>query len=318
MTTHPLPPELTGFAFTTAQARAAGVDRGRLRAGDVTNPHHGVHVAVADSVHDDVTSRCERLLPVLRPHHWFSHRTAARIWGIPLPPAYRTAEPLHVTSIDSRAPLRHSGTVGWVTADASLRTEMVGLVPVISPADVWCQLAVRGAVTVGTVIAHEWLVAAGDFLTTGRRRAGGQRDAPLCTIADLSAAIDRRRSRRGTADLRRALADIRYPVDSAYETRLRLGLVQWGLPEPQVQVPVHTAAGLRHADLGYPAARVLLEYQGDEHRTSRERWLEDLTRIQLFQDAGNHVILVGAGDIDPDCKALASRVGRALRGETTR
>ena len=318
MPNDPLPPELTGSAFTTAQARAAGVGRGRLRGSDVVSPHHGVHVAAAEATDDSLTARCERLIPALGAHHWFSHRTAARIWGIPLLPAYRAAEPLHVMSIDAQAPLRHSGTVGWVTADASLQTEMLGLLPVVSPADVWCQLAVRGAVTVDTVIAHEWLVAAGDFLTTGRRRAGGERDAPLCTVDDLSAAIDRRRSRRGTADLRRAIADIRSPVDSPYETRLRLGLVRWGLPEPHVQVPVLTAEGIRHADLGYPAARVLLEYQGDEHRTSRERWLEDLTRIQLLQDAGNHVILVGARDIDPDCRALAARVARALRGETTR
>lgn len=91
-----------------------------------------------------------------------------------------------------------------------------------------------------------------------------------------------------------------------------------GLPEPDVQVPVVTREGVRHADLGYPGARVLLEYQGDEHRTSRERWLSDLRRIQLFQDAGYHVILVGAPDVDTHITALAGRVRRALRGENTR
>ncbi|WP_194408782.1 hypothetical protein [Microbacterium cremeum] len=314
----PLPPEFAGSAFTTAQARAAGVGRGRLRGRDVTSPHRGVHIALSDARDDDVMARCERLIPVLAPHHWFSHRTAARIWGIPLRPGYHPVESLHVISIGSRAPLRHAGTTGWVTKDARVRTEMFGVLPVVSPADTWCHLAARSAVIEGEVISHEWLVAAGDFLTTGRRRRGGERDAPLYTVDDLRAAIERRGSRRGIAELRRALTDVRSPVDSPYETRLRLGLVRAGLPEPDVQVPIMTPAGIRHADLGYPAARVLIEYQGDEHRASRERWLRDLTRVQLFQDAGYHVILVGAADVDPDCSALAERVARVLRGENTR
>ncbi|HWR85413.1 MAG TPA: hypothetical protein VN200_05420, partial [Rhodoglobus sp.] len=315
--TSPLPPELSGLAFTTAQARAAGVGRGRLRGVDVMNPHHGVHVAATDAVDEDVMSRCERLFPALRPYHWFSHRTAARIWGIPLEPAYSPREALHVMSIGSRVPFRHAGTIGWASRSEDIQVQMFDLLPVVSPAEVWCQLPLRNAVTPGAVISHEWLVAAGDYLTTGRRRAGGKRDSPLCTIDDLRAAVGRRRS-RGVVDLRRALADVRSPVDSPYESLLRLGLVRWGLPEPQVQVPVQTTMGLRHADLGYPDARVLLEFQGDDHRTSRERWLEDLTRIQLFQDAGWHVILVGAADVEPDCAALAARVGRALRRENTR
>ena len=318
MPRHPLPDDLTGSPFTTAEARAAGVRRGRLRGRDVTSPHHGVHLAAGGTTDTGVMARCERLIPVLSPHHWFSHRTSARVWGIPLQPAYSLREGLHVTSVGSRVPLRHAGTVGWVTSDPGLSSEMFGILPVVSPADTWCQLAARNAVVAGEIIAHEWLVAAGDFLITGRRRSGGGRSAPLCTIDDLRAAIDRRSSTRGTALLRRALADVRGPVDSPYETRLRIGLVRSGLPEPDVQVPVVTREGVRHADLGYPGARVLLEYQGDEHRTSRERWLSDLRRIQLFQDAGYHVILVGAPDVDTHITALAGRVRRALRGENTR
>ncbi|WP_409048564.1 hypothetical protein AB2L57_08385 [Microbacterium sp. HA-8] len=66
-----------------------------------------------------------------------------------------------------------------------------------------------------------------------------------------------------------------------------------------------------HADLGYPRERLLFEYQGDEHRTSRRRWLRDLTRRQLFEDAGYRVIEVGADDVD-DPAPLVGRVRRAL------
>ncbi len=101
-------------------------------------------------------------------------------------------------------------------------------------------------------------------------------------------------------------------MDSPQETLLRVALVDAGIPEPQVQVAVRTAAGVRHADLGWPEQRVLLEYQGDEHRSSRRRWLEDLTRVQLLEDAGYRVILVGSADLDDGAGALAARIRRAL------
>ncbi|WP_146751989.1 hypothetical protein [Microbacterium sp. SMR1] len=58
--------------------------------------------------------------------------------------------------------------------------------------------------------------------------------------------------------------------------------------------------------------RVALEYQGDEHRTSRRRWLDDLTRVQLLEDAGYRVILVRAADLEDDARSLAARIRRAL------
>ncbi len=306
----PLPPELGGAAFSTADAYEAGLGRARLRGGDLMHPHHGVHAELSPD--DDVVARCRRLLPALQPGRWFTHGTAARIWGIPLPHRYRPDEVLHVMSVGSGVAFRHRGTVGWVTSDAELDRRVVAGLPVVGPADVWCQLAIRDAVVPRRTIGHEWLVAAGDFLLTGPRTGGGRRGAPLCTIEDLRAAVDRRRGARGVRAVEQALADVRHPVDSSRETLLRLGLVAHGLPEPEVQLPILTRAGIRHADLGYREARLLLEYQGDEHRTSRRRWLEDLTRIQLLQDAGYRVMMIGADDLHPSCAALAARVRRAL------
>ena len=313
-----LPDELNGFAFTTAEARERGVDRGRLRGSDVLNPHHGIHIAAASAIDDDIMARCERLIPALGPGQWFSHRSAARIWGIPLQPAYSATEGLHVLSVGTRVPLRHAGVIGWVSADDSVQREMFDLLPVVSPAEVWCQLAQRGAVVGGELIEHAWLVAAADYLLTGKRQPDGTRAEPPCTVDDLEAAIARRGRGRGTAKLRLALADARSPVDSPYETRTRLGLIAHGLPEPQVQMRVETADGPRHADLGYRKEKLLIEYQGDEHRSSRKRWLSDLARVQLFQDAGYEVLLIGADDVDSDCSALAARVRRFLNRETAR
>jgi hypothetical protein len=47
--------------------------------------------------------------------------------------------------------------------------------------------------------------------------------------------------------------------------------------------------------------------------TSRRRWLRDLTRRQLFEDAGYRLIEIGADDVD-DPAPLVGRVRRALGG----
>ncbi|MFB8892689.1 hypothetical protein [Microbacterium plantarum] len=116
----------------------------------------------------------------------------------------------------------------------------------------------------------------------------------------------------GARSLRAALDRARSPVDSPRESLLRVALVDAGIPEPRVQLAIRTAAGMRHADLGWPEHRLLLEYQGDEHRTSRRRWLDDLTRIRLLEDAGYRVILVGVADIEDDARSLTARIRRAL------
>jgi hypothetical protein len=210
--------------------------------------------------------------------------------------------------------MRRDGVVGWETATTLHDPRIRGDLPLVAPAECWGQLAVPGALIPRRALTFEWLVATGDYLVSGPR-GQGPREA-LCTLDELADAVRRRKGMRGVKVLTEALASIRSPVDSPEETFIRLGLVGCGLPEPMVQVPVRTAEGVLHGDLGYPEAKVLIEFQGDEHRVSRRRWLSDLTRIQLFQDAGWLAFLVGADDVHPTCCPLAGRIARALRART--
>lgn len=314
----PLPYPLSLGPFRYSEAARAGVPRSRLRAADLDRPHRGLYVPSDEAA--DVVARCEQLVPLLGEHTWFSHLTAARLWGIPLPFPWTRAEALHVMTLASRPPMRRRDVVGWETEESGMARTMLGLIPVVGPGEVWAQLAVPGSTGrdpdtgVKRRLSRDWLVAVGDYLLTGPKSQGRRR--PLCSRDDLAEALKRRWGKRGVVDLTAALDLVRTPVHSPKETHLRLGLVACGLPEPDVQVPVTTAAGLRHADLGYPDARLLIEYLGDHHRTDREQWLEDLTRRQLFEDAGYRVIEVGAADLDPDCRALAERVRRALSGRS--
>ncbi len=236
----------------------------------------------------------------MRPHQAFSHLTAAELWGMPLP---RSGGPLHVMAMGERGRMRRPGVVGWERSEVDLVVRRRFGLPVFAPADVWCQLA--------SELPREWFVAAGDFLLSGARTDRG-REQPLCTRDELHAAIRRHGRRRGARALAEALSLLRSPVDSPRETLLRLALTDGGLPEPVVQPAIMTAAGILHSDLGYLEERLLLEYQGDEHRTSRARWLKDLTRVQLFEDAGYRVMLVGAHDVDGRSLPLVQRVRRAL------
>lgn len=93
----PLPAEFTGASFRTADALAAGVQPGRLRTRDLIAPLHGLR-APASARPATLEERCLEVLPRLSGMHFFSHTTAAELWGIPLPLDTGTG-PLHVSAI---------------------------------------------------------------------------------------------------------------------------------------------------------------------------------------------------------------------------
>jgi hypothetical protein len=299
-----LPAELSGAVFTLADARALGVGEGRLRGSDLERPFRGVRAHGVDLT--DVRCRCRAVAVGLPEGCLFSHETAARLWGMPLPRGAGGATELDVLTTEGRDGLRAAGINGRSTA-LPVEVATIAGMRVAAAAEVWGQLADPSL----TTFTREWLAAVGDFLVSGARTDFG-RAAPLTTLSGLADVVVRHGSKRGAADLRWAFARIRRPVDSVRETFLRLALVDGGLPEPTVQPRIRTAHGDRHADLGYRDERLLLEYLGDVHRASRARWLDDLTRVQLFEDAGWRVLMIGFADLHPDPGPLVERVRRAL------
>jgi len=301
---------MDGIPFTIAEGRAAGLSYGRMRGKAFERPFHGVRLAGSSGrIDGGVVDDCTALRTVLAAGAVFSHATAARLWRMPLP-RWLTDE-IHVLT-PLAAEVRRRGVIGWRRGSDVVVSLEHGL-PLTSPADTWALLATMTGARGGRV-GRDWLVAIGDFLVSGRRTRYGRAPALAC-FEDLVDSAVRHGSRRGAADLAWALTRVRSPVDSPPETFLRLGLVRSRLPEAEVQPEIMTRAGVRHPDLGYLEERVLLEYLGDVHRTDRETWLKDLERIQLFEDAGYRVIMVGGADLAPaGLAALSQRVRRALRG----
>jgi len=282
--------------FTTADARAAGVGNRRLQAPDVARPFHGV--AVARPVDEGLMGRSEALGLRLLDGQVLSHSTALGLWGAPLPVAATRA--LHVSVAYPRTPPRTVGVTGHALRRIAPR--MLLALPVSEPAAAWCEAA--------AVLSRDALIAAGDALVTGRRR-NGVREPGLVTPADLAAALAVRFRAAGAARARRALGLVRVGVDSPKETALRLLLLAARLPEPAVDHPVPTVEQLFHADLAYPEPRVVLEYEGDEHRADRIRWMRDIRRRELMEDAGWRVVRVVAEDLD-DPGPLIARIRRLL------
>jgi len=103
------------------------------------------------------------------------------------------------------------------------------------------------------------------------------------------------KGRAGTGRLR-LLAQLAAAAESPMETRLRWLLLEAGLPRPDVQVNLRDDGGhfVGRADLYYPAARLVIEYDGGNHR---ERLVEDDRRQNLLVSGGFQVLRFTAADL---------------------
>ncbi|MFF2372531.1 hypothetical protein [Agromyces sp. NPDC058110] len=143
---------------------------------------------------------------------------------------------------------------------------------------------------------------------TGRRE-GRYRAPALATLDDLRHAAQRWGSGRGARSLEWAMPRIRVGAESRPESLTRLLLVANDLPEPLANEPTQVRAGLvLHPDLKWEHWRIVLEYEGDGHRTSRSQWQADIRRQRDFEAAGWAVIRVTSDDLFVDPAAFIARV----------
>lgn len=86
---------------------------------------------------------------------------------------------------------------------------------------------------------------------------------------------------------------------SALETDFRLLAQACGLPQPELDVEVRDAAGIRIGigDLAYLQFRTIVEVEGDHHRTSRAQWQRDLEKHAAYAAAGYELTRLGASQV---------------------
>lgn len=101
-------------------------------------------------------------------------------------------------------------------------------------------------------------------------------------------------------------------AESVRETRLRLCLIEAGLPEPRLQVNVEDEHGwVGRFDLGFEQHRLLVEYDGDQHRTDKRQWSRDIMRVERAQKVGLGVVRV-TGELFSDPWSQVRRVHAEL------
>lgn len=289
----PLPYFLTQSAFATSRANEFGLSRGRMRASDLQSPFRGVRSRGLDL--DDLVHRCRAAAVFMGERDAFSHSTALGLWGAPLPADLDGADAALHIGTPGTTRRRRAGIVGHrFTRETSVRMSSDGLVTV-APATAWCEFASqRGDRTSEEMLLA--LVSAADYLITGRRTRGG-RERATCTTEEMQSAVAAHESARGARLLTQALALMNAGVDSPKETELRLVLITAGLGAPEVGHVIQTRLGPLTPDLAYPRRRVLIEYEGELHRTDRRRWRGDFDRVRAFQQAGWTVIRVNSDDL---------------------
>ena len=204
----------------------------------------------------------------------FSGRTAAWILGLDMPPC----EPVEV-SLARDVPVR-------ARAGVRLRRTSLDESDVIvcrgfrttSGLRTVCDLG-SGPDLVESVVAIDMALRAG-----------------LVDLSALAHHVQTHAGDKGIGRLRRAvrLADSR--SESPMETRLRLELIRARLPQPCVQADLHDATGrfIGRVDLYYPDLRLVVEYDGANHR---ERLVADLRRQNALVNAGYHVLRFTAADL---------------------
>ena len=311
----PLPDDFADRPFRIAAARSAGVGASRLRGADLHRPFWGIrspappgdaadapapaaYAAASSAGLAALEALCRALALRMPPHAFFTHETAARLLRLPLPRAFEVAPPVHV---GIAAPARAMDARGVVGHSMRIRPEEIVLwrgLRFTDPARTWLDLAAR--------LALVDLVAAGDHLVQWRQ--------PLATLDELADAVARYPSRRGLALARAALPLIRTRSESRRETKLRVLIVLGGLPEPECNLNIYDPWGrlLARADLSYPEFRLLLEYQGDHHRTDRAQWRRDIRRVGSLEDHGWQMLQFTDDDLQ-DPSALIARIELRLR-----
>ena len=268
-----MPPELGRRPFTVSEAHELGLGEGRLRHRDLSRPTHGVRQAGTDPNGTKLIQLAEAASLVLPIGSAFSHLTAARTLGLPVPHRWTPTEPLDVMNVTAAPMIRRAGCEGHRGLE-SRRVVLRNGLRVVSPEDTWCDLASTGTLDLDEIIVL------GDAVVHHRRGIpSGQ----------LAEAVGRRRGWRGRRLMDEALSQLRPRNNSPMETRARLLFLRGGLPEPELNVVINdrdSGQWLSDSDFVWREQRVVAEFDGDHHRTDRQQWQNDVARRENLQDDG--------------------------------
>ena len=285
-----VPAALRTKPFKLADARSAGVTRRQLRGAAYRPLGSGVYhwVGLKESPLLTLTGVARRLPTGAA----FSGRTAAWLYGLDLPPC----DPIEVTMPESGGSSRRAGAA---VCRAALGTDEIVLrrrLPTTSALRTTVDLGGRTPLTEGVVAADLFL------------------HVELVSMDELRNYVADHPGVKGVARIRRVVGLAEPEAESPMETRLRMLLVNAGLPRPEVQVSIHNASGrfLGRPDLLYRKHCLAIEYDGGNHR---DRMVEDNRRQNGLVGAGYRLLRFTAADVygAPDTVAMQVRHSLSAR-----
>jgi hypothetical protein len=284
-----IPPSLLGRPFTFGEATRQGLSATALRASPWRHVLHGVWVH--QSVPDSRELRLAAVRLVMPARASACGLTAAWIYGADV----RREGDLDVyiscpkgARIRSREGLR----VCQETLDESDITSIDGVRVTTALRTAFdCARWLKGVerVVVVDALAHAQLVAVEEIRAyiSGKHRLRNLRRAE--NVLDLADAL----------------------AESPMETRIRVLLIEWGLPRPVSQLNVYDPHGefIGRLDLAYPEAKVAVEYDGAHHWEQRRA---DDRRRDRLRAQGWVVLVYSAEDYYEHRATICAEVARAL------
>lgn len=197
---------------------------------------------------DLVLARVAAAKSSLGTDYWFSHATAALLHGLW---TYRLADRVHLTQLyppqirreDDSWDHRYRVTRHWTRLPHRDRDVVNGL-----PVTTLERTAVDCARSLGPAPA---LVVVDSALHNGADRA------------IIEQILRESRGKRGVVQARRIFDLADDGAESPGESLVRLMMIEQGFPRPETQVPVETALGVKWVDVGWPEARVGIEFDGE-------------------------------------------------------
>jgi very-short-patch-repair endonuclease len=273
-----IPAALTRRPFSLQEARAAGISRTSLSGKSWRRV--GAQLYCWAGLADDPWKLLSAWLRILPKDAVFAGATAAWLHGIDLDPVH----PVEVV-VPSHSGVRSRAGLTVRRSDAARRDAIkVRGLPATAVnrtlADLCCRLSAVEALVVIDAAVRLQLVDS----------------ATLCRI--------------GTRRMRN-LAALAEPAESPMETRLRWLLLEARLPPPEVQRDLHDVTGrfVGRADLYYPSARLVVEFDGGNHR---DRLVDDNRRQNLIANAGFRMLRFTAADVYGRPDAVQAQVRAAV------
>lgn len=224
--------------------------------------------------------------------------TAAYLWSMVVPSGFGLdvhAQACAIATVRDGSRHRAAGVRGRrLELPPSHVTELNGLT-VTTPARTWLDCA--------ALIGWRDLIAMGDALL----REG------LVDLHDLERMVIWGRGRRGVRNARAALPLLDGRSESPGESWTRAILAKGRLPKPECNIEVTIDGRVFRLDIGWRAARVAVEYDGEQYH-GPDQAQHDAWRRELLADAGWTVFVVRKADLArPD--DLIGAVRAALRAQ---